>query len=287
MKPELIIRILTMASLAGLLLAVGLRLTVAQVTESVRRCRFGLILALNFAAVPLVCALAARWAGLARDTTTAMVLLGAAPFAPVVPIFARMSRADIALAAGLTSIYPVLSSFLTPWVCGLILKTATGAGDLHLASGQVMLLLGATITVPLLLGAAVNQVAPRFSRSWLRPVEVVSEAAGALSLGFVTIVEFHAILAISGKALLVMAGVFELCLAAGYWLGHEESSRRVVALGTSNRNIALALLVALQSFPNLNVVSAVVGNGLLLIGLGLVHVGYWNLRDAQLKRRTP
>jgi bile acid:Na+ symporter, BASS family len=287
MKPELIIRILTISSLAGLLLAVGLRLTLAQVAASVRHCRFGLILVVNFAAVPLVCALAARWTGLARDTTTAMVLLGAAPFAPVVPVFARMSRADLALAAGLTSIYPVLSALLAPWVCAVVLKTAIGAEGLHFASGQVMLVLVATITAPLVLGVGAKQVAPGFAQRWLRVVEVVSEAAGAASLCFVTFVEFHAIVALSGKTLLVMAGVFELCLAMGYCLGHEEGSRRVVALGTSNRNIALALLVALQSFPNLHVVSAVVGNGLLLIFLGLAHVGYWNLRDRQVKDRAP
>jgi bile acid:Na+ symporter, BASS family len=287
MKAELIIRIFTISSLAGLLLAVGLRLTFAQVTESVKRCRFGLIFAVNFAAVPLLCALAARWAGLDRETTTAMVLLGAAPFAPVVPIFARLSRSDIALAAGLTSIYPVLSSFLTPWVCGLVLKTATGAGELQFATGEVMLVLVATITLPLLVGVGVNQASPWLSRRWLRPVEVISEAAGACSLCFVTVVEFHSILAMSVKSLLVMAAVFEVCLAGGYWLGHEAGSRRVVALGTSNRNIALALLMALQSFPNLHVVSAVVGNGLLLILLGLAHVGYWNLRERQRKGAKP
>jgi bile acid:Na+ symporter, BASS family len=287
MKSELIIRILTIGSLAGLLLAVGLRLTLVQVAESVRRCRFGPILAVNFAAVPMLCALAARWTGLGQDTTTAMVLLGAAPFAPVVPVFARMARADIALAAGLTSIYPVISAFLTPWVCSLILMPATGSAGQPFASMQIMLVLVATITVPLLIGVGLNQVAPRFSQRCLRPVEVVSEAAGASSLCFVTIVEFHSILATSVKSLLVMAAVFELCLAAGYWLGHEKGSRRVVALGTSNRNIALALLIALQSFPNLHVVSAVVGNGLLLILLGLAHVGYWNLRDNLLKSSTP
>jgi BASS family bile acid:Na+ symporter len=133
----------------------------------------------------------------------------------------------------------------------------------------------------------INQVAPRFSQRWLRRVEVVSEAAGACSLCFVTFVEFDAILAMGAKAILVMAAIFEISLSAGYWLGREPGSRRVVALGTSNRNIALALLIALHSFPNQHVVSAVVGNGLLLILVGLVHVGYWNLRDRRLKGRTP
>ena len=156
MEPELIIRISTMCALAGLLLAVGLRLTFPQVTESVKSCRFSLILAVNFLAVPLVCALAARWAGLSRDSTTALVLLGAAPFAPVVPVFARMARADIALAAGLTSIYPVISAFLTPWVCELILGRAAGVSGVQFSSTQVMLMLVATITLPLLAGIALE-----------------------------------------------------------------------------------------------------------------------------------
>ena len=279
MKPELIIRIFTIVSLGGLLLAVGLRLTFAQVVESVRRCRFGLILALNFGLVPVVCALSARWTGLDRDTATAMVLLGAAPFAPVVPIFARLARADIALAAGLTSLYPAISAFLTPSVCGVALRLTTGAEEMHFSSGAVMLVLLATITLPLLCGVGLNQVAPRFSQRCLRPVEVISEAAGACSLAYVTIVEFDAIFSMSGKALLLAAVLFEICLGAGYWLGHEKGSRRVVGLGTSNRNIALALLIALNSFSGRQVVSGVVGLGLVMILLGLAHVGFWRLRD--------
>jgi bile acid:Na+ symporter, BASS family len=42
----------------------------------------------------------ARGFGLRPEVTVAMILLAAAPFAPVVPIFARMSRGDLALAAG-------------------------------------------------------------------------------------------------------------------------------------------------------------------------------------------
>jgi len=73
-----------------------------------------------------------------------------------------------------------------------------------------------------------------------------------------------------------MGLVFELSLVLGWALGGpDRGARRVVALGTSNRNLALALMVALQSSADARVVSAVVGNGLLLILLGLVHVGWW------------
>ena len=53
----------------------------------------------------------------------------------------------------------------------------------------------------------------------------------------------------------------------------------MIALGTSNRNIALALLVALQSYPQLDVAAGVVGHGLVLILMGLAHVAFWRGRD--------
>jgi bile acid:Na+ symporter, BASS family len=109
-----------------------------------------------------------------------------------------------------------------------------------------------------------------------KPAEILSQANGALSLAYVAVVEFPAIVAVGLKSLLVMAMVFECSLWLGYTLGHPgERQRRVVALGTSNRNIALAILISVASFPGSPVVGMVVANGLVLILLGLLHVGYW------------
>ena len=90
-----------------------------------------------------------------------------------------------------------------------------------------------------------------------------------------------AIAAVGLKSLLVMAMVFECSFWLGYILGHPgERQRRVVGLGTSNRNIALAILIAVASFPGSPVVGMVVANGLVLILLGLLHVGYWRFFTA-------
>jgi bile acid:Na+ symporter, BASS family len=276
MKTETIIRLLTISALAGLLGAVGLRLTLNQVTDSLRKCRFIPILLANFIVVPALAVVAARGLHLERETAIAMILLAAAPFAPVVPVFARMARADLALAAGLTSVFPVLSALLTPIVCELALKAVPDAGAIRFNLLGVLLTLVATITLPLAVGMVIHHWRPVLGQRLLRPVEVVSEAVGALSLTFVTVVEFGSILKTGWLPLLAMALVAELSLGLGYWLGGGSAgSRQVVALGTSNRNIALALLVAVQSFAGTPVMSAVVANGLLLILLGLAHVAYW------------
>lgn len=279
LNPTTIIRALTAAALAGLLLAVGLRLTWAEVLGALRRCRIRWVLTINFALVPVITLALGSALRVERDVLLGMALLAAAPFAPVVPVFTRMARGDLALAAGLTSVFPFLSAVFTPLVFWICLQFIPGAESMQFNFLTVLAVLVATITLPLGLGVALNHAQPGLARRLLRPVEIFSEAIGALSLVYVTAVEFKTILATGWLPLTAMAIVFELSLLAGYGAGGtSHNSRLVLALGSSNRNIALAVLVAISSFPGTPVVGAVVANGLLLIFLGLLHVAWWRLR---------
>jgi BASS family bile acid:Na+ symporter len=273
---ETTIKILTISALVGLLGAVGLRLTWSEVQAALIRCRVTAILLANFLVVPALTVGAAIGLGLNRDITVAMVLLAASPFAPVVPVFARMARADLALAAGLTAVFPLACALLTPVAAQTALRALADTDTLQFNMLTSLATLTATISLPLAAGVLLRHRAPDLGRRLLRPVEVISEATGATSLAFVTVTEFGSIVNLGWRAWLTMAVVFELSLLLGWALGGPaRGARQVVALGTSNRNIALALLVAIQSFPGTPVVPAVVGNGLLLIGLGLLHVGWW------------
>lgn len=273
------IRLLTMISLGGLLFTVGLRLTWYDVVASLRRCRLGWIVPANFLVPPALTLALARLFHVPTDIAIGMLLLAAAPFAPVVPIFTRMAKGDLALAGALTALFPFFSALLTPLVCEAGLKILVGHGSLNFNVWTVLFVLVSTITFPLAAGVAFHHWLPVPGRKLLKPLEVVSEAAGAVSLAFVSVVEFQEILATGWKPLVAMVLGSEVLLAFGYALsGPAPAVRRVVALGTSNRNIALALLVALESFPGTPVVAAVVANGLLLIFLGLLHVAYWHFR---------
>jgi len=271
-----IIRVLTTLSLGGLLLGVGLRLTGTQVRDALRRSHLGWILPLNFVVVPLITLGLIRAFQVPTEIAIGMMLLAASPFAPVVPVFARMARADLALAAGLTGLFPFASAILTPVICGLSLKAIPGAETLQFSFLAILGVLVATITLPMAVGVSIRHWRADFAGRVLRPVEVVSEATGAVSLAFVTVVEFKAILQTGWKPLLAMAIASEIALVLGYVLsGPTRGIRRVTALGTSNRNIALAILMAVGSFAGTHVVGAVVANGLLLILLGLLHVAMW------------
>ena len=262
METESIVRLLTIGSLAGLLMAVGMRLTIRQVVGALRKRRLALIVTVNFVIVPVLVLAATKLCGFKTEVSIGMILLAAAPFAPVVPVFTRMARADLSLAAGLTALFPVLSVFLTPVVCQMMLKQVAHSGVVQFNVSEALLVLLATIVLPLGLGMAIRYVALPFARKTMRPVEIFSEMDGAAS-----------------RPLAVMAVASELSLLLGYSLGGpDRGARQVIGLGTSNRNIALALLVALQAFGGTEVVSSVVANGLLLILLGLIHVAFWRSR---------
>lgn len=274
------IRALTSTSLAGLLFAVGLRLSPGDLLTALRRGRLAWMLPLNFLVVPALVLGLVRFFQIPAPIAIGMILLGAAPFAPVVPVFARLARADLALAACLTVVFPLLSVFLTPTICEFSLRAVPGTNALQFHALTIFLVLLGTISLPLAVGVAVNFYRPALGRRLLRPVEIVSEALGAVSLAFVAAVEFRTILQTGWKPLLAMALGSELTLLLGYAVGGTAvAARRVAALGTSNRNMALAILVAIGSYPNTPVVAAVVANGLLLIFFGLLHVGFWRLWD--------
>jgi BASS family bile acid:Na+ symporter len=272
-----IVRVLTITTLAGLLFSSGLRLTWAEVSKSIHQCRLGWLLVLNFLIVPALTFMLARFFKVTNEAAAGMVLLAAAPFAPVVPTFTRLAKGNLALAAGLTGLFPVISSFLTPLICGITLRPILATGSsLNFHVGSILLVLMSTITLPLAAGIALRHWKPSLAGGLLKPIQVVSEGTGAAALALVVFVEFHTITKTSWNELLAMFITSELSFVLGYLLcGLTTSTRLVAALGTANRNIALALLIAAQTFPQSTIQAAVVTNGLLMILFGLVHIGIW------------
>ena len=273
-ESPIIIRALTSASLAGLLFSAGLGLRWDDVFYALRRARLAWILPINFVLVPVAAFALIRLFQLPLDIAAGIVLLAASPFAPVIPTFARLAKGNLALASGLTGIFPLLSAFITPVICLVVLRPILGHLQWEFDVGSTFLVLAATITLPLALGVTCRHFLPGLSDRLLKPIQVLAEAIGAIALIYVTVTELDAILVTGGKALLAMAILSEFSFFAGYVAGGPtRAARVVVGIGTANRNIALALLIAVARFPGTPIVAAVVANGLLLIGLGLVHVG--------------
>lgn len=276
MTTALLIRILTGAALFALLLAVGLRLTWSEVANAVRRSRLVLILLVNFVIIPALTVGVARLLQLPASVAIGMTLLAAAPFAPMVPIFAQLARADLALAAGMTALIPILSAVLTPFIVALSLNAFQYSSGLHFDFTVMLGTLVGMVAVPLGLGLALRNWNQALANKILRPVEIVSQIIGALALAFVVVSQFNTVMALGWKPVLAMLVLSELNLLCGYALGgNTREARCSLALGASCRNLALAVFLAASSFADTPVVGAVVANGLLFIVLSLAHVAWW------------
>jgi len=222
---EITIQVLTCSALAGLLGAVGLRLTWREITTALKQCRLAAILVVNFAAIPLLALAIASGFSLRRDLVIALILLAASPFAPVVPVFARMARGDLALAAALTGVLPLAAAFLTPLLVHAALMVISGAGALQFNLLSSLTNLATTITLPLVTGVFARYRAPDFARALLRPVEVTSEALGAVSFVFVTATQFRSIMNLGWRAWLAIILVSEISLLLGWKVGGPTAPR--------------------------------------------------------------
>ena len=70
---EITIQVLTCSALAGLLGAVGLRLSWREITTALKQCRLAAILVVNFAAIPLLGLAIASGFSLRRDLVIALI----------------------------------------------------------------------------------------------------------------------------------------------------------------------------------------------------------------------
>jgi BASS family bile acid:Na+ symporter len=183
-----------------------------------------------------------------------LLLLGAAAGAPFLPKLVEIARGDLPLAigamvflsAGTIGFLPVFLPLLIP---DIEVDAATIAGTLSL----LMLL---PLATGLVLKARCEALAIRLKPllDWTCSVSLVP-----LTLLF-TVANLDAILQILHSRGLVAGLLFiALGFAVGWLLGGPRSAtRRVLALGTAQRNVAAALLVAEESFSDPQVLTMVI-----------------------------
>jgi BASS family bile acid:Na+ symporter len=198
------------------------------VTLALRRCPLSVIVFLNFIVVPALTLGVAVVFEVSRDSAIAMILLGAAPFAPIVPVFVRLAKGALALAAALTAVFPLLSAVITPFVVRGALQFLGHSIAVRFEMWSSLALLVCTICLPLGAGIFLRHYLADVAGRLLRPLEICSEATGLTSLAFVTWTKFEAIIQLGWRAWLAMTLVSELSLIFGWQLGGRERGARQV-----------------------------------------------------------
>lgn len=238
---EIVARVAVLVFVVACMAAAGLGLGVGDVVAPLRRARLvGLALVANFVAAPAIAwALAAAF-GLDQPHVTGLVLLGSAAGAPFLPKLAELARGDVAFSVGLMLLLTVGTAVFLPVALPLL---ATG---LSTAPWPILRPILVTMLLPLAVGMLVRHRSDRWASRLRRPIAWISNVSVILAVVLLVGLHFRAMVDTVGSGAVAAALVFVLAtVALGYAAGGPSpATRSVLGLGTGQRNIAAALIVA-------------------------------------------
>lgn len=249
--------VVTLGFVVASMLSVGTGLTVAQILKPLRNARLvASALLANFVLMPLIALVLAKVLWLDEAFGVGLLLLGCAPGAPFLPKLVELAKGNLAFAVGAMVLLTVVSVAYLPLVLPLLLP-GTAVDPVKIVSSLVVVML-----IPLGAGLVLRAHYPN-RVGQVRPLLVaISNLTLILLLVLISVVHIDKVLQAFGTRG-ILAGL--LFIAAGFgvgWLlgGPGAGTRRVMALGTSSRNFAAALVVANQSFddPKVEVIVIVV-----------------------------
>jgi predicted Na+-dependent transporter len=242
------------------MLAMGLSLTVAQILASLRNA--GLVLralAANFVLVPAVALLILFLIPLDKSLGIGLILLATAAGAPFLPKLAQAAKGSAALSVGLMVLLMVTTVAYVPLIL-LLLLPGVEVNPLEIARSLVLLML-LPLGIGLLLKARYEELAASLQPAMAQSssISLLAVFVLMLALNFRTVIETVGSGAIIA-ALLLIASSF----IAGYVLG-GSSSGPVVGLGTAQRNVSAAMVVAGSNFSDPDVLVMIIVGALLML----------------------
>jgi BASS family bile acid:Na+ symporter len=261
-----IVKVGALMFIVSSMLAMGFSLTVPQIIAPLKNLRLVVLaLALNFIAVPFVVWAIQAVMDLDQDIYTGLLLMGTAAGAPFLPKLAEAAKGNAAFSVGLMVLLMVVTVVYMPIVLPLLLSgVSINAWDIAKSLIFLMLL---PLGIALFVKARWSNIA-----EGLHPLMAQASSIGivVLIVGGV-ILQWDNIVSLIGTGGLIAIVIFLLvALVLGYFAGGSDAgTRSVMGLGTAQRNLSAAMVVAAQNFsdkPNVLVTVIVAG----IIGLVLL-----------------
>ena len=237
------------------MLAMGAGLTVPQIAEPLRNARLVILTLLaNFVVMPLGALALAKVLWLDEPLGIGLLLLGCAAGAPFLPKLAELAKGNLAFAVGAMVLLMVVTIGYLPVVLPLLLPGVT-VDPWQIARSLLLLML-----LPLVIGLALKAYYGDLAARVKPALDWISNVSLILLVCLITAANIDKVLQVFGTRG-ILAGILFIALGLGTgWLlgGPEADTKRVMALGTGQRNIAAALVVASQSFSDPKVVVMVI-----------------------------
>jgi bile acid:Na+ symporter, BASS family len=237
------------------MLAMGTGLTVGEIVAALRNHRLIMVALLaNFVLMPLGALTLAKVLWLDEPLGVGLLLLGCAAGAPFLPKLAQLSRGNLPFAVGSMVLLMIITVGYLPIVLPLLLPEVT-VNPGKIAQSLIVLML-----LPLGVGLFAKARHGRLSARVKPSLDRLSSISLVLLILLISIVNFDKVLQVFGTRG-ILAGLLFIafgCLMGWLLGGPGDDTRRVLALGTGQRNIAAALVVGSQSFTDQGVTVMVV-----------------------------
>ena len=242
---SIVILIYAVANLGSM----GLELNLQATIKSLRNARLVmLVLGWSWLVAPAFAYLLTRVIPMAEPYAIGLLIFGLAPTAPALPLFIRMARADMDLAAAIMPLAMVSTVLLMPLMAPLLISGLTLSSW---AIGKPLLL---TVLLPLVVGVAIKVYAARVADKIFPAVKKIAGISTLLLLGFVVFLHWRELLSALGSFGIAAQVLFILGMALvsyTFGFGLNQAQRSAMALAICTRN-GSAMLVAITAFPSLD-----------------------------------
>lgn len=237
------------------MLAMGAGLTPTQIIEPLRDARL-VVLALlaNFVMMPLGAFALAKVLRLDEPLGIGLLLLGCAAGAPFLPKLVQLAKGNLAFAVGAMVLLMVVTVGYLPIVLPLLLPGVT-VNSWKIARSLVLLML-----LPLAAGLMLRGYTESLATKAKHAFDWISNVSLVLFILLIVAANLYKVLDVFGtRGILACLLFVGLGCATGWLLGGPgNETKRVLALGTGQRNIAAAIVVASGSFSDPRVVVMVI-----------------------------
>ena len=244
---NVILQISVLIFVVSSMLAMGLSLTISQIIEPLRSVRLVVVaLVVNFIAVPLIAIGIDALLSLDEGLFIGLILIATAAGAPFLPKLGEAANGNIAFSVGLMVLLMVVTVIYMPIVVPLLI-TGVEINPWDIASSLIFLML-----LPLGIGLFMRWRYQKAADGLQPAMAQTSTVAIAILLVAGVVANFTSIIEIIGTGgflaiFLFLLGAFIL----GYFgAGQSPGTRSVLGLGTAQRNLSAALVVAGQNFAS-------------------------------------
>ena len=204
----------------------------------------------QFTIMPLLAFLLGKTFGLEAGLLAGVILVGTCPGGTASNVMTYLSKGDVALSVGMTSVNTLLAPFLTPAITYLLLKTTV---TVDVASMFVSII--KVVIVPIALGFVINKFFGKYTAKVADVLPLISVTAITLIVAAVVSHNSERILETGAIVFLVVILHNLLGYAVGFLLGlglkMPLSRKKALAIEIGMQNSGLATSLAGTAFPDL------------------------------------